>query len=61
MYCKCGFDKREMILLQEQQDWQDVGETVYYFHCRVCGRNHVPKSEQEKLKKKPLTSRGLID
>lgn len=48
MYCRCGSGS-EMKRLQEQQQWQGVGETVYYYHCAACGRNHLPKNERKKL------------
>ena len=48
MYCRCGSNK-EMKKLQEKQEWQGVGETVTYYNCTACTRNHVPDSEKKKL------------
>jgi len=38
-----------MVKRQEKQEHQAVGETVNYYHCTACGRNHVPEKEQKKL------------
>ena len=48
MYCKCG-STREMTKMQEKQEGQAVGETVYYYHCKSCTRNYVPPVEKKKM------------